>query len=78
MCGCVCETELCFDLCKQTDAPAVSVGRRVPAVQHGAGGHPLVPEHPVHSLRVLADLHRQLGAVHGEEHVRQLRSGDLG
>lgn len=57
---------------------AVSLGRRIPAVQHGAGGHSLVPEHPVHPLRVLADFHHQLGAVYREEHVRQLRSGDPG
>lgn len=55
---------------------AVSLGRRVPAVQHGAGGH--VAQQPVHPLRVLADLHHQLGSVHREEHVRQLRPGDPG
>ena len=57
---------------------AVSLGRRIPAVQHGAGGHSLGPQHPVHPVRVLADLHHQLGAVHREEHVRQLRAGDPG
>lgn len=57
---------------------AVSLGRRIPAVQHGAGGHSLVPQHSVHPLRVLADLHQQLGAVNREERVRQLRAGDRG
>lgn len=70
---CVCVTaELCW--CPL----AVSLGRRIPAVQHGAGGHPLFPQHSVHPLRVLADLHHQLGAVHREEPVRQLWSGDPG
>lgn len=73
VCVCVCvSAELCW--CPL----AVSLGRRIPAVQHGAGGHPLFPQHSVHPLRVLADLHHQLGAVHREEPVRQLRSGDPG
>lgn len=55
---------------------AVSLGRRVAAVQHGAGGH--VAQQPVHPLRVLADLQHQLGSVHREERVRQLRPGDPG
>lgn len=70
----VCMCVLTADACPL----AVSLGRRVAAVQHGAGGHSLVPQHTVHSLRVLAHLHHQLGAVHREEHVRQLRSGDPG
>lgn len=68
----LCVTELCW--CPL----AVSLGRRIPAVQHGAGGHSLVAQQSVHPLRVLADLHHQLGAVHREERVRQLRSGDPG
>lgn len=56
---------------------AVSLGRRIPAVQHGAGGDPLVSQHSVHPL-LLANLHRQLCAVNREEPVRQLRSGDPG
>lgn len=68
----VCVTELCW--CPL----AVSLRRRIPAVQHGAGGHSLVPQHSVHALRVFADFHHQLGAFHREEHVRQLWSGDLG
>ena len=58
----------------------VSLGRRVPAVRHGAGGQPLDAQPAVHALGVLAHLHRQLGALHhgGQERVRQLRSGDPG
>lgn len=57
---------------------AVPVGRRIAAVQHGAGGHAFVAQHAVHPLRVLADLDHQLGALHRKERVRQLRSGDPG
>lgn len=77
MCVCLCWFFFLPELC--CDALfAVSLGRRIPAVQHGAGGHSLGPQHPVHPVRVLADLHHQLGAVHREEHVRQLRAGDPG
>lgn len=74
----VCTVDPNHDLWKHLIPSAVSFGRRVPAVQHGAGGHPLVPEPPVHPLGVFTDLHRQFGAVHREESVRQLRSGDPG
>lgn len=57
---------------------SVSFGRGVPALQHGAGGHPLSSQHSFHSLRVLTDLHRQLGAFHREERVRELRPGNPG
>lgn len=57
--------------------PPVSLGRRVTAVQHGTGGHTLVPQHAVHAVRVLAHVHgQQLCAVHGEERVRELRPRD--